>query len=136
MTRRLTCESERTSATRAFETKSRQRREGFVLMPMTSSHLYADIFQKSHNGVPDPRYSTNFITPNTSSAGASDHQPENNTLPRPTLNKLPQEMRLLIWKQVFEGTVVKVDVQLNARTNASIVHALYPHASLSPHLLC
>ncbi|KAK5094699.1 hypothetical protein LTR70_003911 [Exophiala xenobiotica] len=71
-----------------------------------------------------------------SAAGASGHQPKNNTLPRPTLTNLPQELRLLIWKQVFKETIVRVKMLPHTLTNDSTVYTLLPHASPSPHPLC
>jgi len=82
------------------------------------------------------KYSTTVITPNMSAAGASGHQPENNTLPRPTLTNLPQELRLLIWKQVFKETIVRVEMVPHTLSNDSTVYTLLPLASPSPHPLC
>lgn len=70
-------------------------------------------------------------------AGASGHQPENNTLSSPTLTTLPQELRLMVWKQVFEQTVVKVEATEVDNTNPKELSSRrHLHASPSPHPLC
>lgn len=70
-----------------------------------------------------------------SSASASGHGLKNDTRSRPTLTNLPQELRLLIWEQVFRATNVKVKVHPIEVGNAIIGNPLHRDARISPHPL-